>query len=150
MATARSNDLVFKLPILGEDVSTESEIDLEAELRKFEEEESAKLGLKVETDHWYDKMIDPQFRKSDRANTTLLVSGLTAAHDYLVKAALTGLGYNVEVIDMPDNDALRYGKEFGNRGQCNPTYFTVGNLVKFLTERARDEGVSNQEVVKRY
>ena len=27
---------------------------------------------------------------------------------------------------MPDNDALRYGKEFGNRGQCNPTYFTVG------------------------
>ena len=39
---------------------------------------------------------------------------------------------------MPDNDALRYGKEFGNRGQCNPTYFTVGNLVKFLTERGRD------------
>ena len=33
---------------------------------------------------------------------------------------------------MPDTEALRYGKEFGNRGQCNPTYFTVGNLVKYL------------------
>ena len=54
-----------------------------------------------------------------------------------VKAALTGLGYNVEVIETADNEALRYGKEFGNRGQCNPTYFTVGNLVKFLSERAQ-------------
>ena len=33
---------------------------------------------------------------------------------------------------MPDTEALRFGKEFGNRGQCNPTYFTVGNLVKHL------------------
>ena len=34
---------------------------------------------------------------------------------------------------LPDNSALKFGKEFGNRGQCNPTYFTVGNLVKYLT-----------------
>ena len=40
----------------------------------------------------------------------------------------------------PDNEALRYGKEFGNRGQCNPTYFTVGNLVKYLVRAARREG----------
>src|SRR5262245_55695362 len=119
----------FRLPVLGED------IDVDAELKKFEEEESARLGLKVDTDHWYDKMIDPQFTRSEREETTLLVSGLTAAHDYLVRAALEGLGYKVEVIAAPTNDALRYGKEFGNRGQCNPTYFTVGNLVKFLTER---------------
>jgi predicted nucleotide-binding protein (sugar kinase/HSP70/actin superfamily) len=95
-------------------------------------------------------MADPQFTTRQRAGTTLLVSGLTAAHDYLVKAALTGLGYNVEVIDTPDNDALRYGKEFGNRGQCNPTYFTVGNLVKFLAERAQRDQLAPAEVVDRY
>ena len=42
---------------------------------------------------------------------------------------------------MPDNDALQFGKEFGNRGQCNPTYFTVGNLVKYLDRPARREGM---------
>jgi predicted nucleotide-binding protein (sugar kinase/HSP70/actin superfamily) len=56
----------------------------------------------------------------------------------------------VEVIDVPDNESLRYGKEFGNRGQCNPTYFTVGNLVKFLTGRCRDEGIQPAEAVQRY
>jgi predicted nucleotide-binding protein (sugar kinase/HSP70/actin superfamily) len=131
------------LPVLGE-------VDIEAELAKFEAEESAKLGLKVNNEHWVDQMVNPQFTKSQRATTTLLVSGLTQAHDYLVKAALSGIGYKVEVIDAPDNNALRYGKEFGNRGQCNPTYFTVGNLVKFLTERGREEGLSQKEMVDKY
>src|SRR6267142_1625402 len=134
----------FKLPILGEDV------DIDAELRALDEE-AATVGLPhVDAKHWVDQMVNPQFTKSQRAGTTLLVSGLTAAHDYLVKAALTGLGYKVEVIDMPDNDALRYGKEFGNRGQCNPTYFTVGNLVKFLTERAVEEKLGQREMVDKY
>jgi len=124
--------------------------DLEAELDAFERQEKERLGLPASDRHWRDSMVNPQFKKSERANTTLLVSGLTAAHDHLVKAALRGLGYNVEVIDVPDYEALRYGKEFGNRGQCNPTYFTVGNLVKHLTERCRDEGLSQAEVVQRY
>ena len=133
----------FRLPVLGE-------LDLEAELARFEEEERPKLGLAPKTEHWVDAMVNPQFTKRERPDTTLLVSGLTQAHDYLVKAALSGIGYKVEVIDVPDNEALRYGKEFGNRGQCNPTYFTVGNLVKFLSERARAEGRSAREMVDRY
>ena len=125
MATLKTTQ-PFKLPILGEDGG----IDVDAELRRLDEEAARVASPHVDARHWVDQMVNPQFSKSHRAGTTLLVSGLTAAHDYLVKAALTGLGYNVEVIDVPDNEALRYGKEFGNRGQCNPTYFTVGNLVK--------------------
>ena len=60
------------------------------------------------------------------------------AHDFLIEGALRGIGYKVKAIDVPDNAALPFGKEFGNRGQCNPTYFTVGNLVKYLIE-LRDE-----------
>ena len=52
---------------------------------------------------------------------------------------------------MPDNDALRVGKEFGNRGQCNPTYFTVGNLVKYLIDAARREGHdAPKDIVENY
>jgi predicted nucleotide-binding protein (sugar kinase/HSP70/actin superfamily) len=151
MGTARTDGADFRLPILdrlGE--AGAEDLDMDAALKAFEAEESQRLGLKVDTEHWYDQMIDPQFSKSDRKNTTLLVSGLTVAHDYLVKGALTGLGYKVEVIDVPNNDALRYGKEFGNRGQCNPTYFTVGNLVKFLTERAVRDRLSPGEMVNKY
>jgi len=125
--------------------------DLDAELARLDGEAGkVQTSKKIDIAHWYDPMVNPQFSKSERETTTLLVSGLTAAHDYLVKGALSGVGYKVEVIDAPDNDALRYGKEFGNRGQCNPTYFTVGNLVKFLTERGEAEGLSKAEMVKRY
>jgi predicted nucleotide-binding protein (sugar kinase/HSP70/actin superfamily) len=134
----------FQLPVLGEN------IDIDAELRKLDEEAAIGGAPKIAMDHWYDAMISPQFHKSQVENTTLLVSGLTAAHDLLVKAALQGLGYKVEVIETADNDALRYGKEFGNRGQCNPTYFTVGNLVKFLTERAESDKVSQKDMVEKY
>jgi predicted nucleotide-binding protein (sugar kinase/HSP70/actin superfamily) len=137
-----------KLRVLS--AGTPDELDVDAELAKFELAEKARLGLANDTEHWFDAMVNPQFSKAQRQETTLLVSGLTAAHDYLVKGALSGLGYKVEVIDAPDNDALRYGKEFGNRGQCNPTYFTVGNLVKFLTERKESEKASATDIVDRY
>ena len=130
--------------------SAEALAGIDGELATFAKAEHQRLGLPSGDRHWIDPMVNPQFTKAERASTTLLVSGLTAAHDYLVRSALTGLGYSVEVIDVPDNEALRYGKEFGNRGQCNPTYFTVGNLVKFLTERSRDEGSTPAEIVKKY
>src|SRR5450432_4013727 len=155
MGTVKSQP--FKLPILDpaagldlDGLAGASLEDLDAALARLDAEVEQVSVPKIDTQHWFDPMIDPQFKKSQRETTTLLVSGLTAAHDYLVKGALTGLGYKVEVIDMPANAALRYGKEFGNRGQCNPTYFTVGNLVKFLTERGRKEGLDPREMVARY
>jgi predicted nucleotide-binding protein (sugar kinase/HSP70/actin superfamily) len=137
-----TDDLLFGDGALG--------VDIDEELRRLDAEQAQIEKPAVQTEHWFDPMVDPQFKKSARAETTLLVSGLTAAHDLLIQGALTGIGYKVEVIDCPDNDALRFGKEFGNRGQCNPTYFTVGNLVKFLTERAARDGLPPSEIVDRY
>ncbi|MBI3073138.1 MAG: 2-hydroxyglutaryl-CoA dehydratase [Deltaproteobacteria bacterium] len=128
-------------------------IDIDAEMAAFEAEERAKLGLtmaEATTKAWTDKMTNPFFSAKQRENTTLLVSGLTMAHDLFVEAALKGLGYNIRHLDCPDNDALRFGKEFGNRGQCNPTYFTVGNLVKSLTEIGEKEGLTKQGVIDKY
>jgi predicted nucleotide-binding protein (sugar kinase/HSP70/actin superfamily) len=41
------------------------------------------------------------------------------------------------------------GKEYGNNGQCNPTYFTVGNLVQFL-QGLETEGKTRQEIIDNY
>src|SRR5688500_19942317 len=68
----------------------------------------------------------------------------------MVSAALTGLGYNIRPLDCPDVEALRFGKEFGNRGQCNPTYFTVGNLVKYLTYLRDEKKIPTKEIVDNY
>lgn len=121
---------------------------IEAELAAFEEAERKRLGVTpAPVEHW----VDPNprtFTKSQRAHTTILFGGLTMAHDQLVRAALAGLGYNMQPLDVPDTEALRYGKEFGNRAQCNPTYFTVGNLVKHLVHLRDREGVPVDEIIR--
>jgi len=122
---------------------------IEAELKKFETEERKRLGLPVETaQHWFDA-VPREFTREQREHTTILVSGLTMAHDLFIQAALRGIGYKVLALDVPDNDALQYGREYGNRGQCNPTYFTVGNLVKYL-DGLRDQGKTKEDIVKNH
>jgi predicted nucleotide-binding protein (sugar kinase/HSP70/actin superfamily) len=56
----------------------------------------------------------------------------------------------MEAMEVPDVDALQYGREYGNRGQCNPTYFTVGNLIKHLTYLRDVKGLSKDEIVTDY
>jgi predicted nucleotide-binding protein (sugar kinase/HSP70/actin superfamily) len=120
--------------------------EVDAELARFEAEERQRLGLNRRREHWHDERAGG-FTASQRAHTTILCGGLTLAQDYLIEGALMGLGYRIRLLDVPDNDALRVGKEFGNRGQCNPTYFTVGNLVKYLIHLREDQGLSTQEII---
>src|SRR3954470_7874235 len=136
------------LPLIGKKVT--ADVDVEAELRAFEESERERIGIKAERRQWVDSMLKPEMKKSERENVTLLISGLTAAQDFLCEAALRGLGYKVKYFGMSDNAGLQVGKEFGNRGQCNPTYFTVGGLVKHLIDLRDKEGMTSEEIVKNY
>ncbi len=124
-------------------------VDVDAELRDFEAAERKRLGL-PEEERWLEDMANLSFTKKEKGKITLLIGGLTMAHDFLVEGAFKSLGYNVIALDCPDNAALQVGKEFGNRGQCNPTYFTVGNLVKFLLHLRDKKGLSTKEVVDNY
>jgi predicted nucleotide-binding protein (sugar kinase/HSP70/actin superfamily) len=125
-------------------------VDVDAELERFAETERRRLQLDEQPEHWIETMAGLSFTKSERPNVTLLVGGLTMAHDYLVQGAFTGVGYNVVALDCPDYEALRVGKEFGNRAQCNPTYFTVGNLVKHLIHLRDEQGLTTQQIIDRY
>jgi predicted nucleotide-binding protein (sugar kinase/HSP70/actin superfamily) len=125
-------------------------IDMDAELQRFEREERVRLGLDAKTEHWIEDMAGLTFTKKEKAKITMLVGGLTMAHDYFVEAGLRGAGYNVQMLECPTNEGLQVGKEFGNRGQCNPTYFTVGNLVKYLITLRDKHGMTAKEVVEKY
>ncbi|MFI5297202.1 MAG: 2-hydroxyglutaryl-CoA dehydratase [Polyangiales bacterium] len=148
-----ANDVAPQMPKkkIGLPLAPDAGADIEAELLKFEAEERSRLGLADEHEQWIEESVNLAFTKGEREKwgTTILVCGLTMAHDHFVEGAIRGLGYNVLALDAPDNEALRYGKEFGNRGQCNPTYFTVGNLVKFLS-KLRDKGMTSEEIVHKY
>lgn len=137
------------LPLVGAKPAV-SDAEIEEALRAYEEAERERLGLKSERRQWVDNMLKPEMKKSERENVTLLISGLTAAQDFLVEGALRGVGYNVKYFGMSDNAGLQTGKEFGNRGQCNPTYFTVGSLVKYLIDLRDKEGMKTEDIIKNY
>ncbi len=69
----------------------------------------------------------------------IIFGGLPAVHQKAIKGAMEFLGYNAIPLPEPDNEALKIGKEYCNRGQCNPTYYTTGNLIKFLREQDKRE-----------
>lgn len=146
----------MRLPIINTaaantaNMASDIDIDIEAELRAFEEAERERLGLKADRRQWADNMLKPMMTKKERENVTLLISGLTAAQDFLCEGALRGLGYKVHYFGMSDNAGLQTGKEFGNRGQCNPTYFTVGSLVKFLIDLRDKDGMKTEDIIKNY
>lgn len=122
---------------------------IEADLRAFETGESRRLGLENATEHWRDP--DPlPFTEEQRANTTILFGGLTLLHDTLFEAIFARFGYTAQALGCPDTEALQTGKEFGNRGQCNPTYFTVGNLVKHLIHLRDKDGMATKDIIDKY
>jgi len=85
-----------------------------------------------------------------KEETVFLSGGLTLLQDKLVESALHSLKINFIALPNPDFKAFQTGKAFGNRGQCNPTYFTVGNLLKYLQHLRDEKGLSSEEIVRKY
>src|SRR5690242_9383781 len=99
---------------------------LQDERRRLEKE----AGIERRQVQQFHRPIENLFTRSQRDKTTILFGGLTWKHEKLVHAALESLGYKCEALPVPNKKAFQLGKEYGNNGQCNPTYFTVGNLVR--------------------
>ncbi|MBI3681515.1 MAG: activator of (R)-2-hydroxyglutaryl-CoA dehydratase [Acidobacteria bacterium] len=106
-------------------------------------------GLEKHDFHHFKRPKERPFTAGQRGHTTLLFGGLTWKHERLIHGALEGLGYMAEALPTPNVAAFQLGKEYGNNGQCNPTYFTVGNLVQYL-QSLEEQGLTKQEIVDRY
>ncbi len=122
-------------------------------IRRRVAEERARLereaGLGDRDRHQFKRPSERPFTRDQRAHTTLLFGGLTWKHEKLIHGALEGLGYLAEAVPTPNVKAFQLGKEFGNNGQCNPTYFTVGNLVQFL-QNLEEQGLTKEEIIDKY
>ena len=118
---------------------------LDEERRRLEKE----AGIAKRAPQQFHKPIENPFTKSQRDRTTILFGGLTWKHESLIHGALESLGYKCEALPVPNKKAFQLGKEYGNNGQCNPTYFTVGNLVEFV-QGLEEKGMSKQEIIDKY
>jgi predicted nucleotide-binding protein (sugar kinase/HSP70/actin superfamily) len=127
-----------------------AEAGLEEQLKAYEAQLRKEMGLEGEEINHFERPVEHRFVRNTRETTTVLFGGLTVAHDQLIQRAVNGLGYKVDPLEVPDNEALTIGKEFGNRGQCNPTYYTVGNLVKHLQNLRDNEGMTVPEIKDKY
>jgi predicted nucleotide-binding protein (sugar kinase/HSP70/actin superfamily) len=134
---------------LREQETTEAFENIERELRAFEAEQRQRLDLGSGPEQWLD--ANPRrFTREQRSRTTLLFGGFTTMHDACIEAGLKALGYRAKALPNPNNASLQCGKEFGNRGQCNPAYYTVGNLIRYLKHLRDVEGVSSAEIRENY
>ncbi|MBE0645180.1 MAG: activator of (R)-2-hydroxyglutaryl-CoA dehydratase [Bacteroidetes bacterium] len=105
-------------------------------------------GLVPRNGHW-ERPAERVFTRSERDTTVVLFGGLTWKHERLIQANLRRLGYMAEYLPSPDVRAFELGKEFGNNGLCNPTYFTVGNLIAHL-QSLEAGGMSKREIIESY
>jgi predicted nucleotide-binding protein (sugar kinase/HSP70/actin superfamily) len=117
---------------------------LEERLRLIRE-----LGYEEKKTKRFKRPEEKPFTASQRNHTTILFGGLTWKHEKIIHGALEGLGYKCEAVPTPNVRAFQLGKEYGNNGQCNPTYFTVGNLVQYL-QRLEESGMSRQDIIDNY
>lgn len=121
--------------------------------RRLDEERRRLLceaGLATEPVAHFKRPIERPFTKSERAHTTILIGGLTVRHERLVAAALEALGYRLLIIPTPSKADFQAGKEFGNNGQCSPTYFTTGALVNYLRDLRDRQGVPTERILDDY
>jgi predicted nucleotide-binding protein (sugar kinase/HSP70/actin superfamily) len=127
------------------------QIEKDQEIRQRLEAERARLRRIAGLDrpNHFQRPVERPFTADERSRVTILFGGFTWKHEDLIRAIFHGAGYRCEKLPVPDVPAFQTGKEYGNNGQCNPTYFTVGNLVQYLQFLER-EGIPRQDILDNY
>jgi predicted nucleotide-binding protein (sugar kinase/HSP70/actin superfamily) len=127
------------------------QIEQDQELKQRLAAERARLREKagLSAPSHFHRPVERAFTAEERNRVTILFGGFTWKHEDLIRAVFQGCGYNCEKLPVPDVAGFQTGKEFGNNGQCNPTYFTVGNLVQYL-QFLEKQGLSRQHILDHY
>src|ERR1700741_2662019 len=127
------------------------QIEQDQELKQRLAAERARLREKAglgAPGHFH-RPVERAFTAEERNRVTILFGGFTWKHEDLIRAVFQGCVYCWEKPRVPGVPAVQLGKEYGNNGQCNPTYFTVGNLVQYL-QFLEKEGLSRKQILDNY
>src|ERR1700751_2781580 len=128
-------------------VQTDFEVEIQARIDAERARLRAEAGLARMRE--FKKPVERTFTGEEGDYVTILFGSQTWKHEEMIKAVFHGSGYRCENIPTPVVADFQAGKEFGNNGQGNPTYFTVGNLVSYLQGLAQ-QGLNRQQIIANY
>ncbi len=109
----------------------------------------AKAPKFVKDSQWRGYASPPWYKK-DKKRVTVLFSFVERRKSYFLRAYFERFGYRCEDLGDHIKEDVRWGKEYGNRMECNPMYFTSGSLIRNLIRIEKETGLSKEEIVKRY
>jgi len=138
------NDVLPATPITlrsRDEIEEEIRARVDAERRRLEQ----LRGPTASTGQFH-RPAERPFTAAERDRVTILFGGLTWKHERLIRSAFESAGYRIQSLPTPDVAGFQLGKEFGNNGQCNPTYFMTGHLIKYLRSLEAG-GLTRQEIV---
>jgi len=112
--------------------------------------ETASIAPKIRKDEQWEGYPNPVWHKRDKKKVTIMYSMIERRKSYFLRAYLIRHGY--KFLDMGDHikEDVRWGKEYGNRMECNPMYFTSGSFIRHLMMLHKEKGLSKEEVVEKY
>jgi predicted nucleotide-binding protein (sugar kinase/HSP70/actin superfamily) len=92
----------------------------------------------------------PPWLKKDRKSVTILYSFVERRKSLFLRSFFKRRGF--KYIDMGDHikEDVRYGREYSNRMECNPVYFTTGSLIRHLLKIEQETGLSKKEIAEKY
>ncbi len=126
-----------------------SEEEIQRKLAHERARLASMMGLDSGPVRHFRRPVERAFGAEERGKVTILFGGLTWKHERVIQAVFKGCGYNCDILPVPNVSAFQIGKEYGNNGQCNPTYFTVGNLVQYL-QYLQSQGVPKEDIINNY
>ncbi len=88
--------------------------------------------------------------KKDKKSTTLLFSFVERRKSLFLRAYFKRHGFVYEDLGDHVKEDVRWGKEYGNRMECNPMYFTSGSLIRNLVRIEKETGLTKEEIVRKY
>ena len=126
--------------------------------RKLDEERARlerEMGLETQLrEHFKRPVGEPVHQEPARAHHAALRRPHLEAREADARRARRAWATSAEAVpDARTSRRSRLGKEYGNNGQCNPTYFTVGNLVQYLQtleEQGHDDAGDHRQLRLRH
>ncbi len=93
---------------------------------------------------------NPLWHIKDKKKVTVLYNFVERRKSLFLRAYFKRNGFRF--LDMGDHikEDVRWGKECGNRMECNPMYFTAGALIRNLARIEKEQGLTKEEIVEQY
>ncbi len=108
-----------------------------------------RASIAVNQEQWqgYENTLWTRQQKQD---VTVLYSFVERRKSLFLRAYFERHGFRY--LDLGDHkkEDVSHGKEYGNRMECSPMYFTSGALIRALLRIERETGLSKKEIAEKY